>query len=58
MNVYSDVPVDVLRDAEFDAAFGLLSELVDLRRADEMMPLGPNAVYTASAVLWLLAPFC
>lgn len=55
MEVYSDVPVDVLGGAEFDAAFGLLSGLVDLRPADEMMPLGPNAVDTASVVLWLLA---
>lgn len=54
MDAYSDVPVDVLGDDEFDAAYGLLPGLVDLRRADELMPLGPNAVYTASVVLWLL----
>ena len=54
MDAYSDVPVDVLGDAEFDASFELLPQLVNLRRADELMPLGPNAVYTASAVLWLL----
>lgn len=54
MDMYSDVPVKVLGDAEFEAAFGLLPRLVDLRRADEMMPLGPGAVYTASVVLWLL----
>ena len=54
MDAYSDVPVDVLGDAEFDASFELLPQLVNLRRADELMPLVPNAVYTASAVLWLL----
>jgi Transposase DDE domain len=54
MDAYSDVPVDVLGDDEFDAAFELLPRLVDLRRADELMPLGAGAVYTASVVLWLL----
>lgn len=41
------------RDAEFDRALELLLKLVDLRQADEIMPLGPGAVYTASVVLWL-----
>ena len=40
MDAYSDVPVDVLGEAKFDAAFELLPRLVNLRRADEMMPLG------------------
>lgn len=54
MDAFSDVPVDAGCEAEFDRAFELLLKLVDLRRADEMMPLGPGAVYTASVVLWLL----
>ncbi len=33
MDAYSDVPVDVLGEAEFDAAFELLPRLVNLRRA-------------------------
>ena len=49
MDAFSDVPVDAVCEAEFDRAFELLLKLVDLRRADEMMPLGPGAVYTASA---------
>jgi hypothetical protein len=39
---------------DFDHAVKLLLELVDLRRADVLMPLGPAAIYTASVVLWLL----
>lgn len=54
MDALDDVPVDAERDAEFDKAFELLLKLVDLRRADEIMPLGPGAVDTASVVLWLL----
>lgn len=54
MDGLGDVPVDEKRDSEFDQAFELLLKLVDLRRADEIMPLGPGAVYTASVVLWLL----
>jgi hypothetical protein len=54
MDALCDVPVNPERDAEFDKAFELLLKLVDLRRADEIMPLGPGAVYTASVVLWLL----
>ena len=54
MDAFSDVPVDTGCEAEFDRAFELLLKLVDLRRADEIMPLGSGAVYTASVVLWLL----
>ena len=54
MDALDDVPVDSERDTEFDRAFELLLKLVDLRRADEIMPLGPGAVDTASVVLWLL----
>jgi hypothetical protein len=51
---FDDVPTDPIQDSEFDQAFELLLKLVDLRRADELMPLGPGAIYTASVVLWLL----
>lgn len=54
MDALDDVPVDSERDTELDRAFELWLKLVDLRRADEIMPLGPGAVYTASVVLWLL----
>ena len=54
MDALRDVPVNVERDVEFDKAFELLLKLVDLRQADEIMPLGPAAIYTASVVLWLL----
>lgn len=40
--------------AEFDQAFELLSELVDLSDADEFHPMRSNAVYTSSVVLWML----
>ena len=54
MDAYSDVPVNAEWDADFDRAFPLLSQLVDLRTADQLQPLGPAAVYTTSVVLWLL----
>lgn len=54
MDVFSDVPADSEQALEFDQAFQLLQELVDLRQADELQPLGPGAVYLASVVLWLL----
>ena len=38
MDALVDVPVDSERDTEFDRAFELLLKLVDLRRADEIMP--------------------
>lgn len=40
--------------AEFDQAFELLRELVDLGEADEFHPLRGNTVYTASVILWML----
>ena len=56
MDAYSDVPVDVLGEAKFDAAVSCcLGWSICGGRADEMMPLGSGAVYTASVVLWLLA---
>ena len=48
------VPIDAKRDAEFDRAFEVLSKLVDLRKADRLHPVGDNAVYTTSVVLWML----
>ncbi|HWJ18551.1 MAG TPA: IS4 family transposase [Geobacterales bacterium] len=54
MDVLGNVPVDVALDREFDEAFELLNGLVDWRQADELMPLGPAAIYTASVVLWML----
>jgi hypothetical protein len=49
-----DISSNPLLDAEFDKAFELLGELVDLRRADEIQPCWPSTVYTTSVVLWLL----
>jgi hypothetical protein len=43
-----------LQAAEFDQAFELLSELVDLSEADEYNPMRSNAVFTSSVVLWML----
>lgn len=48
------VPSDPFLDSEFDNAFALLTDLVDLRQADEILPIGSAAVYTTSVVLWLL----
>ena len=48
------VPIDAKRDAEFDRAFEVLSKLIDLRKADQLHPVGDNAVYTTSVVLWML----
>lgn len=42
------------QQAEFNQAFELLDELVDLLQADELEPLGPGAVYRTSVVLWML----
>lgn len=39
---------------EFDQAFGLLTKLVDLRKANEIHPSRGNAVYTSCVVLWML----
>ena len=48
------VAVSPKQAAEFDQAFELLNMLVDLRLADELLPLGRGAIYTTSVVLWLL----
>ncbi len=54
MDGRSPVPVSEQQDLEFDQAFELLSGFVDLRHADELQPLSPQAIYTSSVVLWLL----
>lgn len=41
-------------DAEFDAAFELLSGVFDPTQADTQFPRRANAVYTASVILWML----
>ena len=54
MDTFSDVPVDVDQDREFDRAFHQLQGLVDIREADVLQPMGPGAIYTTGVVLWLL----
>ena len=39
---------------DFDKAFDLLRDLVDLRAADEEFPRRANSVYTSCVVLWML----
>lgn len=39
---------------DFDKAFELLRDLVDLRAADEHFPRRANSVYTSCVVLWML----
>lgn len=48
------IPVDPARNAEFERAFELLTQLVDLRQIDGQFPLRGNAVYCNSVVLWML----
>ena len=52
-----DVPPHVeftdLEESEFDKAFELLSELVDLSQTDEMAPRRKNAVFTSCVVIWM-----
>ena len=50
----SNVSGDSAREIELAAAFALLDNAFDWRRVDEIMPLGPATVYTASVTLWLL----
>lgn len=54
MDTFSDVPLDVDQDLEFDQAFNQLQGLVDLRQADVLQPMSPTSIYTTSVVLWLL----
>ena len=48
------VPADPQQEHDFDKAFGLLEQLVDLTQADQICPLRANAVYLSSVVLWML----
>lgn len=54
MDASKKISVTAAQSAEFDQAFELLTNLVDLRLADELAPLGPAGIYTTSVVLWLL----
>ncbi len=51
MAARNKVPVDLLRDAEFDRAFELLRGLVDRSAVDREFPLWENVGDIASAVL-------
>lgn len=42
------------KESEFDQAFELLGELVDLSEANELEPKRGNAVFTTCVVLWML----
>ena len=48
----SSVPNE--QDVEFDRAFALLGELVDLRDANEFHPHRANAIYNSCVILWML----
>ncbi len=48
------IPASPQADVEFDKAFGLLEQLVDLSQADQLAPLRANAVSLNSVVLWML----
>ena len=52
--IVSDVSTDSVRDLELAAAFDSLNGLIDWPQVDEIMPLGPATIYTASITLWLL----
>jgi hypothetical protein len=48
------IPVDPEKDREFDKAFELFTQFVDLEEADRRHPVQGNAVYTTSVVLCML----
>lgn len=54
MAAHDVVAPSSVKDLEFDKAFGLLEQLVDLAQIDELCPLRDNAVYLNSVVLWML----
>jgi hypothetical protein len=54
MAAKNQAEVDAQREAEFDRAFALLKGLVDWPEADRRFPVGQQAVYTTSVVLWML----
>ncbi len=45
------VPVNPEQDAEFDAAFDLLAQTVDLEQVDREYPVRGNTVYITSVIL-------
>ena len=49
-----DTTLTELQSQDFDAAFEILRDLVDLREADNYNPMRANAVFTTSVVLWML----
>jgi hypothetical protein len=54
MDVKREIEFSELEEVEFDNAFELLSNLVDLSEANELAPKRGNAVFTACVVLWML----
>ena len=54
MDVNREIEFSELEEVEFDSAFELLSDLVDLSEANELSPRRGNAVFTACVVLWML----
>ena len=48
------VPETPELDAQFDAAFEQLRELIDLSEIDQFFPTRANGIYTTSVVLWML----
>ncbi len=50
----SNIQLSEQQAKEFDQAFQLLQNLVDLKEADEIFPQRANTVFTASVVLWML----
>ena len=54
MDALPEIEFTELEASEFDQAFELLSELVDLGEVDEMAPRRKNAVFTSCVVLWML----
>lgn len=54
MTIPSPTPPSPQQEAEFDRAFELLVNLVDLREADQLFEQRAHTVYTASVVLWML----
>ena len=54
MAAHTGVSTQASEDWQFQQAFRLLEGLVDLTQADQLCPLGDQAVYTTSIVLWML----
>jgi hypothetical protein len=54
MDVSPRIELSELQESEFDKAFDLLAELVDLSQANEHAPKRGNAVFTACVILWML----